>query len=80
MITVTVTGETGSGKSRIALEIAVALKAAGVTVEWADIGSQRQAEDEAYSELMGGWQPPMPEKVVLAEVNIPIRRSPDADL
>jgi uridine kinase len=70
-VTVTVSGPTGSGKSRIALEIEVALKAAGAVVAWSDIDGQRQMEAEAHSEATGGWQPDMPE-VVLQEINTPI--------
>jgi Mrp family chromosome partitioning ATPase len=70
-VCVTVSGPTGSGKSRIALEIEVALKAAGITVEWSDIDGQRQMEAEAHSEATGGWQPDVPE-VLLQEINTPI--------
>ena len=70
-VCVTISGPTGSGKSRVALEIEVALKAAGITVEWSDIGGQRQMEAEAHSEATGGWQPDMPE-VLLQEINTPI--------
>jgi Mrp family chromosome partitioning ATPase len=70
-VTVTVSGPTGSGKSRIALEIEVALKAAGIAVEWSDIDGQRQMEAEAHSEATGGWQPEMPE-VLLQEINTPV--------
>ena len=70
-VTVTVSGPTGSGKSRVALEIEVALKAAGVKVEWSDVDGLRQMEAEAHSEATGGWQPDMPE-VVLQEINTPI--------
>ena len=70
-VTVTISGPTGIGKSRIALEIEVALKAAGVRVEWSDIDGQRQMEAEAHSEATGGWQPEMPD-VLLQEINTPI--------
>lgn len=71
-VVVTVSGPTGVGKSRIAHEIHVALKAAGVAVEWADIDDQRQAEAEAHSEATGGWQPDMPASVLLQEINTPM--------
>ena len=70
-VIVTVSGPTGSGKSRIALEIEIALKAAGIKVEWSDIDGQRQMEAEAHSEASGGWQPEMP-AVLLQEINTPI--------
>jgi Mrp family chromosome partitioning ATPase len=70
-VTVTVSGPTGSGKSHIALEIEVALRAAGIKVAWSDIDGQRQMEAEAHSEATGGWQPEMPE-VLLQEINTPI--------
>lgn len=70
-VTVTVSGPTGSGKSRIALEIEVALKAAGIKAEWSDIDGRRQAEAEAHAEATGGWQPDIP-YVLLQEINLPI--------
>ena len=70
-VTVTVSGPTGSGKSRIALEIEVALRAAGIKVEWSDIDGQRQMEAEAHAEAHGGYQPELPE-VLLQEINTPI--------
>lgn len=71
-VTVTVSGLTGSGKSRITHEIEVALKAVGVSVTWTDPADKREADSEAHSEQSGNWQPELPE-VVLQEMNVPRR-------
>jgi hypothetical protein len=68
-ILVTVSGLTGSGKSRITHEIETALIAAGVKVEWIDPDDRRQADVEADPQ---GCHPDMPE-VLLQEMNVPRR-------
>jgi hypothetical protein len=70
-VTVTVSGPTGSGKSRLAAEIEIALKAIGVKVEWSDPAGEREARLETWAEQSGAWLPDMPE-VVLQEINTPI--------
>ena len=67
---VTVAGYTGSGKSRITLEIETALRAIGVAVTWSRSEDERVAHDEAHSEATGGYQPELP-AVVLSERNWP---------
>lgn len=70
-VAVTVSGPTGSGKSRVAMEIEVALKAIGVKVEWCDAAQEREARLEAWAEGKGAYQPGFPD-VVLQEINTPI--------
>jgi len=85
-VTVTVSGLTGSGKSRVLAEIEVALKAAGCPVRFATIGDQRaaQAEHWALSQSDGPVVTEWPQ-VVLSEQNIarkgcaPSKDTPDAD-
>lgn len=69
-VVVTVSGPVGSGKSRIAHEIHVALKAVGIEVSFGDLDDARGAEAEAHSEATGGWQPEMP-LVLLQEMVTP---------
>lgn len=47
-ITITVSGETGSGKSAIAGEIEIALKAIGVPVEWKDADREHWTHGNEY--------------------------------
>lgn len=70
-VTVTVSGPTGSGKSRLAMEIETALKAIGVNVEWCEAAQERDARLEAWAEQSGSYQPDLPD-VVLQEINTPI--------
>ena len=70
-VTVTVSGPTGSGKSRLAMEIEIALKAIGVKVEWCEDEQEREARSEAWAEANGHWGPDLPD-VVLQEINTPI--------
>lgn len=70
-VTVTVSGPTGSGKSRLAMEIEIALRAIGVKVEWCEAAQEREARLEAWAEQAGSYQPPLPD-VVLQEINTPI--------
>ena len=75
-VIVTVAGETGAGKSRVLAEIEVALKAAGVPVEFASIGDRREAEAEHWS--LARSRGPVVEDwpvVVLQEQNIPRKAS-----
>jgi Mrp family chromosome partitioning ATPase len=68
-ITVTVSGETGSGKSAIALEIEIALKAIGVSVKRMNPDTMVHAESQTWIDL---YKP----EVEIVEVNIPRRRQP----
>jgi hypothetical protein len=70
-VTVTVSGPTGSGKSRILAEIEIALKAVGVSVSWADPSDRRDVNSEHWADATGAWQPDLPE-VILQEINTPI--------
>lgn len=70
-VTVTVSGPTGSGKSRLAMEIEIALKALGINVEWCEEAQEREARLEAWAEQSGAWQVALPD-VVLQEINTPI--------
>jgi Mrp family chromosome partitioning ATPase len=70
-VTVTVSGKTGSGKSRIAFEIETALRAIGVKVEWFDPTGEGEARHEAWAEANNAWQPNLPD-VMLQEINTPI--------
>ena len=70
-VTVTVSGPTGSGKSRLAMEIEIALKVIGVKVEWCEAEQERESRLEAWSEASGGYMPPLPD-VMLQEINTPI--------
>jgi hypothetical protein len=70
-VTVTISGPTGSGKSRLGHEIEIALKAIGVKVEWSDPTGEREARLEAWAEAKGSYLPDLPE-VVLQEINTPI--------
>jgi pantothenate kinase-related protein Tda10 len=71
VVVVTISGPTGSGKSRVALEIEVALRAAGVAISYADHDDERQAHEEARAEAVGGYQPFLPGRVIIQEVNTP---------
>ena len=68
---VTVSGPVGSGKSRIAVEIEIALRAIGVAVGWTDPSGMGEARAEAWAEANGNWQPDFPE-VVLQTINTPV--------
>ena len=70
-VTVTVSGPVGSGKSRIAAEIEIALKAIGVTVSWCRHEDEREARLEMHSEAAALWQPELPD-IVLQEIVTPI--------
>lgn len=65
-ITVIVTGETGSGKSAIAGEIEIALKAIGVPVEWKDADREWWQKGNEY------WIDLYKPEVTIIEENIPI--------
>lgn len=65
-ITVIVTGETGSGKSAIAGEIEIALKAIGVPVEWKDADRENWRHGNEY------WIDLYKPEVTIIEQNIPI--------
>lgn len=71
-VTVTVSGLTGTGKSRIIAEIEVALKAAGVPVEFATKSDAAGARDEHWA--LAQTNGPVVEEwplVILAERNEP---------
>ncbi len=70
-VTVTVSGKTGSGKSRILAEIEIALRAIGVSISWADPDDRRSVNSEHWADARADWQPELPE-VVLQEINVPI--------
>jgi hypothetical protein len=70
-VVLTVTGETGSGKSRILFEIETALLARGIVVSWTDPTGKGEGRAEAWAEAHGAYQPEFPE-VVLQEINVPI--------
>lgn len=69
IVTVTVSGLTGSGKSAIAGEIEIALKAIGVPVEW------EKADREDWTEGNEYWIDLYKPKVVIVEHNIPREKS-----
>lgn len=69
-VVVTISGPVGSGKSRIAHEILVALRAAGVQISFGDLDDARGAEAEAHAEATGGYQPDLP-VVLLQEMVTP---------
>lgn len=73
-VLLTVTGPTGSGKSRLLSEIEIALKAIGVSVTWAGRGDEGAAQQEHWNNARGAWQPDLPE-VELREINLPIQPS-----
>lgn len=72
VVVVTIFGPTGSGKSRVALEIEVALCAVGVAISYADDDDERQAREEARAEARGFYKPFLPERVIIQEINTPI--------
>lgn len=71
-VMLTVSGPTGSGKSRILAEVEIALRAIGVSVTWANKDTRNEVHSEHWAESSGAWQPELPD-VELLEVNIPIR-------
>jgi len=71
-VSITVSGPTGSGKSRVLAEVEIALRAIGVSVTWAKRSDQHEAGNEHWAEANAAWQPELPE-VELLEVNIPIK-------
>jgi dephospho-CoA kinase len=64
-VTVIVTGETGSGKSAIAGEIEIALKAIGVPVVWKDADREWWQKGNEY------WIDLYKPEVTIIERNIP---------
>lgn len=78
VVTVTVSGPTGSGKSGIAAEIEVALKALGYTVEFLHAMDEIAAHDEMHAVATGGYTTLNEHRrIVIAERNEPIGgRSP----
>lgn len=67
VVHVTVSGRIGSGKSAIAGEIEIALKAIGVSVEWADSESEKRLTHADWQEALDSYDP----HVVITEVNTP---------
>jgi ABC-type dipeptide/oligopeptide/nickel transport system ATPase component len=65
-VTVIVTGETGSGKSAIAGEIEIALKAIGVSVKWESPDRENWRHGNEY------WIDLYKPEVTIIEQNIPI--------
>lgn len=64
-ITITVSGETGSGKSAIAGEIEIALKAIGVPVVWRDADREHWRHGNEY------WINLYKPEVTIIEQNVP---------
>lgn len=73
-ITVTISGTTGSGKSAIAGEIEVALKALGVPVVWKDADREHWHHGNEY------WIDLYKPEVTIIEQNIPRQSAPSADV
>ena len=69
-VTVTVSGLTGSGKSAVYGEIALALEAVGVRVEHADPKAWTSECNMTHADWMSALEMYQP-TVTLAEVNIP---------
>lgn len=69
-VKLTVSGPTGSGKSRILAEVEIALKAVGISVTWAKRGDRNAVHSEHWAESHAAWQPELPE-VELLEINEP---------
>ena len=65
-VTVIVIGETGSGKSAIAGEIEIALKAIGVPVQWNDADREHWTHGNEY------WIDLYKPEVTIIEQNIPV--------
>jgi hypothetical protein len=65
-VTVIVTGETGSGKSAIAGEIEIALKAIGVPVVWQNADREHWTHGNEY------WIELYKPEVTIIEQNIPV--------
>lgn len=68
-VTIIVTGETGSGKSAIAGEIEIALKAIGVPVEWQSADREHWTHGNEY------WIDLYKPEVTIVEQNIPVKDS-----
>lgn len=66
-VTVTVSGLTGSGKSAIAGEIEIALRALGVDVVWEDSQSEKRMTHAYWHEALELYKP----RVTIREINIP---------
>ena len=66
-ITIIVAGETGSGKSAIAGEIEIALKAVGVPVQW------KNADREWWQKGNEYWIDLYKPEVTIIESNIPVK-------
>ena len=71
-VTITVSGETGTGKSAICGEIEIALKAIGVTVNWP--GGRIDREDWVKGNEY--WLDLYKPAVEIIEVNIPRKAQP----
>ena len=65
-VLVTVSGLTGTGKSAIAGEIEIALKAIGVTVVWEDSQSEKNMTHADWHTYIEMYQP----RVTIREINI----------
>ena len=65
-VMVTVTGRTGSGKSAIAGEIEIALKAIGVSVSWPDGVAEKNMTHADWQSALEMYNP----SVVIRELNI----------
>lgn len=75
-VTITVSGPTGSGKSGVAAEIAIALQAQGLHVEWASPADEEAARAETWAQALGRWTTlDSSPSVVIEEQNIP-RKAP----
>lgn len=71
VVVVTVSGQVGVGKSRVCLEIEIALRAVGCAISWTDADDERAAHEEARAEAEAGWQPFLPGRVIIQEVVTP---------
>ena len=65
-ITVIVTGSSGSGKSAIAGEIEIALKAIGIDVAWEDGDDEKRLTHADWQAALEQYNP----KVIIREVNV----------
>ena len=66
IVAVVVSGRTGSGKSGIAGEIEIALKAVGIDVSWPDGDAEKRLTHADWQSALEMYNP----KVVIREVNV----------
>lgn len=67
-VTITVSGEVGSGKSALMIELEIALKALGVPVRWADTDAERYEKNMSSGDAHHDLEMYKPSVVLVEEI------------